>query len=156
MAKKLLDKGSDIDYSNGRTIYRAVFHGSIDVYVLDKKFNIIKFLVENGADLNMPHDQGRTPMFFVTHNKDILFYLIENGADLSIKRTFSHYDNENGSIFNVIDNEILSTEEFQELVMKYQPDMMPEFKMWQIHPNIKKKYEEELDYLFGSEELGLL
>ena len=60
-------------------------------------FEIVKFLVENGADPNVKDDfYGRTTLMFASQKGhfEIVKFLIENGADANTKDDFN---GENGS-----------------------------------------------------------
>lgn len=57
-------------------------------YILCHDFDMVKYLVEHGADVNMKGEYGDTAIFSAISNKnlDILKYLVENGADVNIQK----------------------------------------------------------------------
>jgi CxxC motif-containing protein len=77
--KELLEKGADI---NGRSVlrrrpplHRAVFH---------RQFEIVKFLLDQGADVNITRD-GNAPLHIAVENGLIEYVklLLERGADIN-------------------------------------------------------------------------
>jgi ankyrin repeat protein len=78
-ALKLNPKSIDLWQHYTRPIFCAAICGNLE---------IIKFLVENGADVNVKDFLfGKTPLFDAAHNGrlGIVKYLIENGADVNVK-----------------------------------------------------------------------
>jgi len=81
IVKELIAKGVDINVKDevGSTpLHTAAFSGH---------FEIVKFLIENGADVNAVNDEfGETPIFnaVAKGHIDIVKYLIEKGARLDI------------------------------------------------------------------------
>ena len=49
--------------------------------------NVVKFLVESGANINEKNYQGYTPIFDAVNRirRDIVEYLVDDGADLNVK-----------------------------------------------------------------------
>ena len=83
-----IKKGAEInvlDEYNFSPLHRAVETGNLDV---------VKVLVENGADVNISSQgKGRgTPIMWIAKiegNPDIARYLIDKGADLKVKNTYN-------------------------------------------------------------------
>lgn len=80
--KILLGYGADINSkSNGNTIlYLSCYW--------EGKMDLIRFIVENGADLNAKNSEGDTVLHFLcktTGKLDLFNFIIENGADLNIQ-----------------------------------------------------------------------
>ncbi len=70
-AKYLIDIGADIDFGEGRPLASAVNRNN---------FNIVQFLVENGANVNI---DSYIPLIAVGNgNLEILKYLVDNGIQI--------------------------------------------------------------------------
>ena len=83
MALLLIKKGADVNakdsYQNGATpLYLAAENGH---------FQIVKILIENGAEINTQTNNGVTPLYQAAKNGfgEIVQLLIENGADINMK-----------------------------------------------------------------------
>jgi len=65
---------------NGDTPLLAAYKSSIET--------LVKYLIENGAEINKENEKGDTPLIIATKNKNetIVNYLIENRANLNKKR----------------------------------------------------------------------
>ncbi|WP_417588337.1 ankyrin repeat domain-containing protein [Owenweeksia hongkongensis] len=76
MADKLIQSGADVNYtfSQGSAIHGAAFKGHFDV---------LKLLVENGADIDEPDQNKTTPLIYATlfGHTELAEYLYVNGAD---------------------------------------------------------------------------
>ena len=89
MAKLLLDEGSYLhkeDASRNTPLHNASMHGRSDV---------VKFLLEDGADPNRSGMGGKSPlhsMFYCnpSKSKDIAKLLIDNGADVNMVADNGH------------------------------------------------------------------
>lgn len=70
-----INEQSDLKFT---ALHFATFKGN---------FSVSKFLIEHGADLNIPDNKGRTPIFHTVSegHYQIVDYLISNGADINIK-----------------------------------------------------------------------
>ncbi|MGB5919486.1 ankyrin repeat domain-containing protein [Arcobacter sp.] len=57
---------------------------SLHKAVKNKQIKQVKFLVEAGADVNIPNENEETPIFYSLYkkDKDIFVYLVEHGADI--------------------------------------------------------------------------
>lgn len=80
----------DINEKNeeGLTILHRLCGTVIESY----KPSIIKFLIDNGADVNIPDIFGDTPLHYAvyTDNYEVTQILLENGADVNIKNIEDH------------------------------------------------------------------
>merc|ERR1719225_2367207 len=84
MVKTLLQSGSDIqldkkDNTNGRS--------ALHVAVYDGNLEIVKVLVQKGANINAKDDDGFSPLHIAVYieNLKILKILIQSGAQLNAK-----------------------------------------------------------------------
>lgn len=82
--KELLAQGAELGYcnpaDNGKTaLVRAV---------LGERFDVVRYLLEQGADLHAPDGSGRYPIYFccIGKNAELLRFLIAQGADRDINR----------------------------------------------------------------------
>ena len=62
----------------------------LEFCILNKKFNKIKQLIEDGADINVRDDLNNTPLHYMVFNKSIdnIEYLVDNGADVNAINKF--------------------------------------------------------------------
>jgi ankyrin repeat protein len=87
-------KGYDIAKSKGSILILSIVQGN---------FELVKTLIERGADINAADEEGNTPLILsvVYNNADIAKYLIEKGAHKNTKnnysKTASDYLNKNNS-----------------------------------------------------------
>jgi ankyrin repeat protein len=82
--KDLVKKGADPQWrdpaGNGKTaMVRAVMSGKVEV---------VKFLMENGADVHAPDGSGRYPAYFccIGTNVEMLKFLLDSGCDKDLNR----------------------------------------------------------------------
>lgn len=90
MVKSLLQRGADIN-----AIDRIRFGFTPLIYAtFYNQFGVIPFLIESGADVNLPDRDGQTPlMWAVVHGDEALEtveYLIAHGARLDAKDKMGH------------------------------------------------------------------
>jgi len=52
--------------------------------------NIVKYLVEHGADVNKENKDGDTPLIIAWQDEEIVKYLIEHGADINIENEYGN------------------------------------------------------------------
>jgi hypothetical protein len=74
--------------------------------------NTIKYLIENGADINIVDNEGNTPLINASKYSDIniIKYLIEHGADVNIT------DNKNNKWYNYLfDNDEIDLDDPKEI-----------------------------------------
>lgn len=80
--KSLIGKGLDIDleYKFWTPLTKASEKGHSD---------IVEYLVENGAGVNIKNEDGHTALILVSNEDkehlNIIQYLVDNGADINIK-----------------------------------------------------------------------
>ena len=78
--RKLLKRGANINaglyYNNETSLICASSH---------KHLNLVKYLIQNGADVNIPDKTGRTPLIHASASGslEIVKYLIEHGAEVN-------------------------------------------------------------------------
>ena len=78
----LIDIGADVNfvsYRGHRILSSAVFEGN---------FNVVKFLLEKGADINAKDTCGKTALHYAINKKstiDLITLLLEKGADPKIE-----------------------------------------------------------------------
>ena len=72
-----IDKGYDIHYANDDALFKAVMH---------QNYDMIKLLVENGANVNAQNNINHTPLMYATEisNFNIVKYLVEHGAYINM------------------------------------------------------------------------
>ncbi len=77
--KEFLDLGADIngkgDILKGTALHYAAF---------GENFEIVKFLINAGAEVNVIDEDGKTPVRY-TFNEEILKLLVAKGADINLK-----------------------------------------------------------------------
>lgn len=83
LIKLILQKKANPNFITGNNKYKQIpLHIACEL----QNFNIIKLLIENGADTNLQNHEGKTALFEAIEvkkaNKDIIRYLIQNGADI--------------------------------------------------------------------------
>jgi len=78
MAGLLITRGADIN---------AGYWPPITSSVREKRIDLLKFLIQRGADVNNTDNWGYTPLYFAVHNDDLdyLKALIAHGAELDTK-----------------------------------------------------------------------
>lgn len=78
----ILDKGFDINQS---FLYFKTTPLAMALVQPQIKFNTVKFMIENGADVNKPNWHNFSPLSLAMLRKhsDIVALLLENGADTS-------------------------------------------------------------------------
>ena len=88
---KLLAAGANINLTDSSG--RNALHWAATYQRETDSLNIIKFLIQNGVDINAQDINGYTPIFFTYKNPELRQYLIQIGAHTAIK------DN-NGNLYN--------------------------------------------------------
>jgi len=88
---------NDSDYSgNSESSYYCPVPDDIDKYLInecikeDINLNIIKYLIEVGADVNKEDKNNLTPLFYACEsgNEAVVKYLVDHGADVNKKRKY--------------------------------------------------------------------
>lgn len=129
LVKFMLSQGADIDYLDNITLVYASYYGYVDAvkFLLSegatinaKKFDesfhhicahghlqMIKLLVENGADIHTKDSSGNYVVQYAAENKDInvLKYLFSEGADIHVYDDwlFRHaYNSENTEMMDFL------------------------------------------------------
>lgn len=88
IAKLLIEKGADVNRIYKNTHYARCNLGGTLLHWASRGYDndsIIKFLIENGANINATENDGRTPLcLYIKHSgsTDMINYFIEHGADL--------------------------------------------------------------------------
>ncbi len=72
----IINAGADKDGKNsdGRTVLHEA--------VIKNNFENVKFLIENGVNVNIEDESGHTPIFYTKRDNPIYIYLIESGAKM--------------------------------------------------------------------------
>lgn len=82
--KDLLKKGADIQWRD------ASDHGKTPLVraILGERFEVVKVLLNNGADIHYPDGSGRYPVFFccLSKNVEMVKYVLGKGGDQDINR----------------------------------------------------------------------
>jgi ankyrin repeat protein len=52
---------------------------------LNQNYNIVKFLLDHGVDVNAANNNNMTPLFFTLHNENIIKLLFDHHADMNHK-----------------------------------------------------------------------
>ena len=88
--KYFLDRGATVN--NKAPEDELVFHGKPLIFIaatLNPDVEVLKYLIEQGADVNAKDDDGKTPLHYVAElpdsSIDILKCLIEKGANVNAK-----------------------------------------------------------------------
>ena len=79
----LLKKGADVNKISNNPMKLAPLHSAVAA----QQIEIVKMLIEQGANVNAQQMKGVTALHSAAHNglKDIVQFLLENGADTQIK-----------------------------------------------------------------------
>lgn len=91
MAKLLVEKGANVNRIYINTHYARQRLGGTLLHWASRNWNsdeVMKFLIENGADINATERDGRTPLcLLVKHNgtPEMITFFVKNGADLNNK-----------------------------------------------------------------------
>ncbi|KAL2740342.1 hypothetical protein V1478_000483 [Vespula squamosa] len=89
IAKLLVEKGANVNRIYKNTHYARQRLGGTLLHWASRNWNsdeIMKFLIENGADINATERDGRTPLcLLVKHNgtPEMIMFFVKNGADLN-------------------------------------------------------------------------
>jgi hypothetical protein len=86
--KKLFEKDNDINFNIPHPLGGNAICYAANASIRTKKsaLELIKFLVDNGANINAMDSEGRSALHFLidTDDKNTLLYLIENGANPNV------------------------------------------------------------------------
>lgn len=82
LAKILIKEGVNIN-----TIINSLFETPLFIAVKRNKKNIVKLLLENGADVNSENIYGLTPLYYAIsdNNVEIVELLVKSGANINIE-----------------------------------------------------------------------
>lgn len=96
--KELIDKGVDINYQN-RSLKNSVLHACLSNET--ENIQILEFLLEKGANVNVQNFNGSTPLIFAVVNNHVasIKLLLEKGADVTIK------DRYGSTVLDMLDKE---------------------------------------------------
>ena len=89
--------------------------------VNQKQQEIVNVLIELGYDVNLPDDEGNTPLFYIT-DCDMVRLLIEKGADVSIK---NHLDEGAGEYWSSTIGTAAKKAELNTIVLTQMKGKMP-------------------------------
>ena len=92
MAKLLLDHGANVNARNEKA-FTSALHSAC---ALKLPLEFVKLLVEKGAEIDLQHSDGGTPMMLAlaAKNVEVVKYLLENGANPN-----NHTKERNGKIY---------------------------------------------------------
>jgi hypothetical protein len=76
LVKQLLQEGTDIHYVHG-----YFFRRPLDIACDFGNKEIVRLLIEHGADVNLMHPQGAPTLLWARWRKDIVKMLLDAGAD---------------------------------------------------------------------------
>lgn len=110
---------------------------------------LVKLLVESGADINKQNSVGYTAIFY-SSKTNIWEYLIKNGANLEVK----HKGKIETPLIDENNKQLYSTYKAQKKIAEYTPHQFPILIKYGY--KIKERLKREYDYLLDSDELGLL
>ena len=129
IVKSLVSKGADVTQQSGGGWSALLFACNCR-----NNFEVIKYLVENGADVNIKSTSGNTPLYRVFRNQDteLFKYLIDKGANIE-------------HICKMCKDILIIRYDFQKIIMEQNRSNIHFFKKYnvKIDPRIKKEYPEE-------------
>lgn len=85
--KKALNSGANVnakDYGGDTPLHKALAWKANDgdyEQANDGDFEIVKIIVQNGADINVANNDGNKPLNWVDKNIKLADFLIANGAE---------------------------------------------------------------------------
>lgn len=88
---KLVQLGADINLPVTNPTASLPLH----LACLNQNYNIVKFLLERGVNVNAANNMNMTPVFFTLHNENIIKLLFDHHADMN------HKDNNNDTPLGV-------------------------------------------------------
>lgn len=99
----LLERGARVDQDN--TSDSLPWHTPLYLAVLKGNYELVKLLLDYGADVNRPNRNGHSPLFAacVSHHYQIMRLLKERGAEITeiIQKTFKE---DKGNISKLLEN----------------------------------------------------
>jgi len=82
---KTTDIDPNIDLGNGSTLaYLDEYEKHINIYDIDSYFDLVKYLIDNGADINCLDIDGKPPIL-LTNYTDVQNMLLDADCDLNMK-----------------------------------------------------------------------
>jgi ankyrin repeat protein len=78
---KLFQLGADINLPVTNQTASLPLH----LACLNQNYNIVKFLLDHGVDVNAANNNNMTPLFFTLHNENIIKLLFDHHADMNHK-----------------------------------------------------------------------
>lgn len=111
----------------------------------------MRFLIENGADVNNQNNDGNTPLHIACdkNNKEAIFSLLSHGADPLIKNKKDEKPAENNAELKLFINNILSEKKAFKSLKEDKRD-----KLKQIFSEIDKEAKNTID-LYRSKEMNM-
>lgn len=100
-AEYLIKNGAFINFLADKKTLIKNEYGTAPLIEGAKHLDIVKYLIENNADVNFKDYSGRTPLMTASYygNLEAIKYLIDNGADINnrIKNKFNFYVSKNSN-----------------------------------------------------------
>ena len=102
--RELLEKGVDVNYQRENDGWTALIRASYFSYSNNFRIDIIRLLIEYGANVNLQDKDGYTALVFASYNghTEAVKLLLANGADPDLqdnnRRTALMYASHNGHI----------------------------------------------------------
>ncbi|CAG5096951.1 Similar to ANK3: Ankyrin-3 (Homo sapiens) [Cotesia congregata] len=84
---KIVEKLLKLGVCPNTVLNNDLMYSMLHIACLHRQNEVVKLLINNGADINCRDHQGKTPLFYAVHNSDrrIIKILIRNHADINVK-----------------------------------------------------------------------
>ena len=92
VAGLLLDKAAERGLANYIDLQGFLGKTPVCQAVINKKYDMVKFLIQRGANVTIPEHGRWTPLYSIAHTQrtDIAKMLLEKGADMHAKSRYGH------------------------------------------------------------------